>query len=76
MEGQQKRQWGITSAISEAQPTEADNRLNDELVEALKRQNVFESTEGSNNRCVHARVCRRPRNMNMQLTPLRAGSRS
>ncbi|KAF2124756.1 Poly(A) polymerase [Dothidotthia symphoricarpi CBS 119687] len=50
MEGQQKRQWGITSAISEAQPTEADNKLNDELVEALKRQNVFESTEGSNNR--------------------------
>jgi poly(A) polymerase len=50
MDGQQKRQWGVTSAISEAQPTEADLRLNDQLVEALKRENNFESPEGTDNR--------------------------
>lgn len=50
MDGQQKRQWGVTSAISEAQPTEADLRLNDSLVEALKRENNFESPEGTENR--------------------------
>ncbi|KAF2261764.1 Poly(A) polymeras-like protein [Lojkania enalia] len=50
MEAPQKRQWGVTSAISEAQPTEADLKLNDQLVDALKRENNFESPEGLQNR--------------------------
>jgi poly(A) polymerase len=50
MDGQQKRQWGVTNPISEAQPTEADIRLNDLLVDALKRENNFESPEGTENR--------------------------
>ncbi|KAF2276848.1 Poly(A) polymerase [Westerdykella ornata] len=50
MEGQQKRQWGVTNPISEAQPTEADLRLNDLLIEALKKENNFESPEGTENR--------------------------
>lgn len=56
MEGQQKRQWGVTSAISEAQPTEADLKLNDQLVDALKRENNFESPESTENRYAPAAV--------------------
>jgi poly(A) polymerase len=47
---QQKRQWGVTNPISEAQPSDADLKLNDQLVEELKRQNNFESPEGTENR--------------------------
>ena len=44
------KQWGVTAPISTSQPTPADLKLNDELVEELKRQNVFESPEGSDMR--------------------------
>ncbi|KAF1835882.1 Poly(A) polymerase [Decorospora gaudefroyi] len=48
MDAQKKgRQFGITSAISEAAPTEHDIRLNDKLIETLKRENVFETPEGN-----------------------------
>jgi poly(A) polymerase len=50
MDGQQKRQWGVTSAISEAQPTESDLKLNDQLVDALKSENNFETPEGTSTR--------------------------
>jgi poly(A) polymerase len=50
MDGQQPRQWGITAPISAAQPSPADLKLNDQLVDELKRQNIFESTEGSDTR--------------------------
>ena len=43
----QPKQWGVTAPISTQQPSQADLKLNDELVEELKRQNVFESPEGS-----------------------------
>ncbi|KAF2011170.1 Poly(A) polymerase [Aaosphaeria arxii CBS 175.79] len=46
MEGQ-KHQWGVTKPILEAQPTEADLKLNDQLIEALKRENNFETPEGT-----------------------------
>lgn len=46
----QPKQWGVTAPISTQQPTTADLKLNDELVEELKRQNVFESSEGSDTR--------------------------
>lgn len=52
MDGQEARQWGITRAISNAQPTEADLKLNDALVEALKRENNFETAEGTEKRWV------------------------
>ncbi|ORY13352.1 Poly(A) polymeras-like protein [Clohesyomyces aquaticus] len=50
MEGQPKKQWGVTSAISEAQPAAKDLELNDQLVETLKRNNNFETPEGTQNR--------------------------
>ncbi|KAF2466457.1 Poly(A) polymeras-like protein [Lindgomyces ingoldianus] len=50
MEGQPKKQWGVTSAISEAQPGPRDLELNDQLVEVLKRENNFETPEGTENR--------------------------
>ncbi|KAH7128490.1 Poly(A) polymerase-like protein [Dendryphion nanum] len=50
MEGQKKQQWGVTKPILEAHPTEADLKLNDQLVETLKRENNFETPEGSENR--------------------------
>ncbi|KAJ4325276.1 polynucleotide adenylyltransferase [Neodidymelliopsis sp. IMI 364377] len=43
----QPKQWGVTAPISTQQPTATDLKLNDELVDELKRQNVFESPEGS-----------------------------
>lgn len=58
MDGQQKRQWGVTNPISEAQPTEADLKLNDQLVDYLKTKNSFETPEGSEKRYVSA--ARRP----------------
>lgn len=54
MDGQKKpsRQFGVTSAISEAAPTEHDIKLNDKLIETLKAENVFETPEGNRRRCV------------------------
>ena len=45
-----EKQWGVTAAISSAPPKPDDLKLNDELIEELKRQNVFESPEGSDMR--------------------------
>jgi poly(A) polymerase len=50
MDGQKKPQWGVTSAISEAHPTEQDQKLNDKLIETLKKENVFETPEGNKRR--------------------------
>lgn len=50
MEGQQKQQWGVTKPILEAHPTESELKLNDQLVETLKRENNFETPEGSEKR--------------------------
>ncbi|KAF1947440.1 Poly(A) polymerase [Clathrospora elynae] len=47
MNGPPKTQYGVTSAISEAAPTEEDRLLNDKLIETLKRENVFETPEGN-----------------------------
>lgn len=54
MDGQKKpsRQFGVTSAISEAAPTEHDIKLNDKLIETLKAENVFETPEGNRRRYV------------------------
>jgi poly(A) polymerase len=54
MDGQKKpsRQFGVTSAISEAAPTEHDIKLNDQLIETLKAENVFETPEGNRRRYV------------------------
>lgn len=48
------KQWGVTAPISSSPPTAKDLKLNDELIEELKRQNVFESPEGSDMRYGHA----------------------
>ncbi|KAF1995709.1 Poly(A) polymeras-like protein [Amniculicola lignicola CBS 123094] len=50
MDGQKKKQWGVTNPISEAHPSSSDLALNDSLIEALKAQNNFETPEGQNRR--------------------------
>ncbi|CAA9960903.1 hypothetical protein P3342_006457 [Pyrenophora teres f. teres] len=52
MDDQKKptRQFGVTSAISEAPPTEQDIRKNDSLITTLKDENVFETPEGNQQR--------------------------
>ncbi|KAF2683745.1 Poly(A) polymerase [Lentithecium fluviatile CBS 122367] len=50
MEGAPKRKWGVTNPISEAPPSEADLKLNDELIAYLKDKNNFETPEGMENR--------------------------
>ena len=50
MEDKKKPMWGVTAAISDAPPTAADNKLNDELIETLTRENVFETPEGNKRR--------------------------
>ncbi|KAH3943776.1 poly-A polymerase [Parastagonospora nodorum] len=50
MDEPKKPKWGITHSISEAPPTEADNKLNDNLIETLTRLNVFETLEGNKRR--------------------------
>ncbi|KAH8728218.1 Poly(A) polymerase central domain-containing protein [Phaeosphaeriaceae sp. PMI808] len=45
-----KPTWGITAAISDAPPTAADNKLNDDLIETLTSENVFETPEGNKRR--------------------------
>jgi poly(A) polymerase len=50
MEEKKKPTWGITAHISDAPPTAADNKLNDELIDTLTRMNVFETPEGNKRR--------------------------
>jgi poly(A) polymerase len=50
MDEKKKPTWGVTAAISEAPPSEADNKLNDELIDTLTRMNVFETPEGNKRR--------------------------
>lgn len=52
----QPKQWGTTAPISMQKPSEADLKLNDGLVEELKRRNVFESSEGTDMRYERCRV--------------------
>lgn len=40
------QQWGITAPVSMALPTDRENKLNSDLMEELKRQNMFEAPEG------------------------------
>ncbi|KAF2033960.1 Poly(A) polymerase [Setomelanomma holmii] len=49
MEGISK-QWGTTKPISEAPPTAADNKQNDDLIETLTGLNVFETPDGNKQR--------------------------
>jgi poly(A) polymerase len=50
MDEKKKPTWGVTAAISEAPPTAKDNKLNDELIETLTSENVFETPEGNKRR--------------------------
>jgi poly(A) polymerase len=50
MDEKKKPTWGVTAAISEAAPSDNDNRLNDELIDTLTRMNVFETPEGNKRR--------------------------
>ena len=50
MDGQLTRQWGLTTAISTALPTEKELELNGQLIDELKRQNNFESQEATDRR--------------------------
>jgi poly(A) polymerase len=50
MEEKKKPMWGVTGPISDAPPTAADNKLNDELIDTLTRMNVFETPEGNKRR--------------------------
>ncbi|OCL02803.1 poly(A) polymerase Pap [Glonium stellatum] len=50
MDGQPTRQWGLTTAISTALPTEKELELNAQLIEELKRQNNFEPQEATDRR--------------------------
>lgn len=50
MDGQPTRQWGLTTAISTALPTEKELELNGQLIDELKRQNNFESQEATDRR--------------------------
>jgi poly(A) polymerase len=50
MEEKKKPTWGVTAAISDAPPTAKDNKLNDELIETLTSENVFETPAGNKRR--------------------------
>jgi poly(A) polymerase len=52
MDGQKNtaKRYGVTSAISEAPPSDEDKRLNDKLIDTLKKENVFETPEGNKRR--------------------------
>lgn len=73
----QPKQWGTTAPISMQKPSEADLKLNDGLVEELKRRNVFESSEGTDMRYERCRVFARWSADSFQTTSLEApaGSR-
>jgi hypothetical protein len=51
--GAAPNQWGVTAPISTALPTDADKKSSDALIEALRRENNFESTEDTNKRYVY-----------------------
>ncbi|CCE64176.1 hypothetical protein TPHA_0G03360 [Tetrapisispora phaffii CBS 4417] len=42
--------YGITGPVSTAAPTAAENKLNDELIQELKKEGSFESEQETNNR--------------------------
>ena len=42
--------YGITGPVSIAGPTAAENKLNDELIKELKKENSFESEHETANR--------------------------
>ena len=44
------KRWGISPAISEAHPSEADLKLNEQLLDALKKEDNFETPEGQERR--------------------------
>jgi poly(A) polymerase Pap1 len=46
------KQWGQTAPISVAFPTEKEKALNESLIEELKLQNNFASTEETDRRWV------------------------
>lgn len=50
MGGSAPKQWGVTPPISMVGPTDAENAVNQALVEELKRQNSFELPEESQKR--------------------------
>ncbi|KAI5808495.1 Poly(A) polymerase central domain-containing protein [Peziza echinospora] len=50
MTSETPRQWGVTPPISTVGPTEAENSVNQALVEELKRQHSFETPEESQRR--------------------------
>ena len=45
-----QQQWGITPPVSMDLPTEHELKLNEEMLEELKRQNNFETPEGAEKR--------------------------
>ena len=45
-----QQQWGITPPVSMDLPTEHELKLNEEMLEELKRQNNFETPEGMERR--------------------------
>jgi poly(A) polymerase len=45
-----QQQWGITPPVSTALPTDHELKLDKDLMDELKRQNNFESPEGSEKR--------------------------
>jgi poly(A) polymerase len=45
-----KASWGVTDPISLAMPSKKDLELNDSLLDELRRQNNFESTEETERR--------------------------
>ena len=68
MAGLSRPQWGTTPPVSEALPNERELSLNDALLDELKLQNNFESSEETEKRfvpnrdassCYAANMCRR-----------------
>jgi poly(A) polymerase len=47
---EKKKVWGVTAAISDAPPTKDDNKRNEELIDTLTNENVFETPEGNKRR--------------------------
>ena len=45
-----QKQWGITPPVSTDLPTDKDVKLNQDLMEELKRQKNFETPEGTEKR--------------------------
>lgn len=47
MDDDQKPKWGVTKSINDAEPTEHDNKINQDLIDTLTNEKVFESNEGN-----------------------------